>query len=209
MKYDSDEISEAALLLATTKSAALPKSLEAELLKSADEFGSEVRFSTTKGAAVGMDNVIPMARARAKTPTWVWGAWAAAAAVIFVGVHSWKGAASTQAKLAAPVVEPSEWKLVNGAREAVATVARADGARKGTLAVLVPLRGPSRYQIWVSPSDREGAVSVGYFQCPESCKGQSFPLTLPIEPIRSLWLTQSDGVSSSLKDELTVLATGN
>ena len=205
MKYEKDEIAEAALRLASTKSVPVPKSLEAKLRASAAEFGSEVRFSTTKGAAVGVDNVIPLSAARAKTPVWVWAGWAAAAAVVFFIVHAWKAAP----RFAAPVAEPTEWRLSNAAHETVATVARANEASRGTLAVHRGVQGPGYYQVWVSDSGRERAVSVGYFQCSGSCEGQTFPVTLPAPPIRSIWLTHGENVTTELKAELAVVASGN
>jgi hypothetical protein len=195
MKYDDDELAEAALLLAHEDAEhPMPAHLEKKILARGRDVSSEIRFSTTKAAAVEIEAPIPLPRPR-RSPLRTWGAWLAAAALVAVTVYQWR-AHDLQREMptAATQAYPSSLTVRGADGVAVADVRWNDGSREGRIDVVaLPANAPGeRYQLWLSTGDAASAIEVGAFTCAGECRTRAFALREPpgLGRVARAWITR-------------------
>lgn len=197
MKYDDEELALAAVLLAHEPGdAPMPEALERTILAQGRSFAADVRFSTTKAAAVAMTP--PAAVAKPRSFAREWGAWVAAAACFAFGVYEWRvsvlsheaaerAVASARAALSSTVLgqDPS------GATRF--SLRWSDETRSGEVRVMgLPDSAPGeRYALWLSSGEAADAVPVGSFTCRGDCAERPFEVRASGElgPLRHAWLT--------------------
>lgn len=196
MTYEDEELAEAALLLSTTEvDRKMPASLQRAILDRGKVVASEVRFSTTKAAALAVDEAPDEhdARAVVRRPSFArrWGGWLAAAACFSIVVYQWRvhtlaehaRLAAAQAAHLIPVSDAAGVVVAEVApRDALVTVR------------LLPANAPGeRYELWLSPAGPDQAVAVGSFVCNGECRERPFALqrTLPLSPMKRAFITQN------------------
>jgi hypothetical protein len=202
MKYDDEELAAAALLLAHVEPHPMPRDLRRKLEVQGIAMASEVRFTTTKAAAVvgpAPERVGPHGSSLR-----TWGGWLAAAACFAALVYQWRvhaieqGArviAAASAPAAAGAGEPFDVRGADGSTLAV--VSWDPVTREGRIssrALAANARG-EHYVLWMSPGDASRAVPVGAFACTDgtdgthTCAEKAFgPTTL--SSVASVWLTR-------------------
>ena len=200
MTYDDDELAEAALLLGhTDPTVAMPRDLERKIAAQGRELAAEVRFTTTKAAAMSLVTEPPPARRRA-SPLRTWGGWLAAAACVAVVVYQWRvrdieRAAADGAKAAVSVSRNASITLRSRAGVAVAEVTWDAASRSGqaTIASLEANAPGEHYVLWLSESDDAHAIAVGAFGCDVECRAKAFALRAPqsLATVHAVWLTRS------------------
>lgn len=215
MKYDEDELAEAALLLAHHDPASrMPADLEKKILAQAAVVASEIRFTTTKAAAIAVEEPlaepVPIRGSLLRT----WGGWIAAAACFAFAVYEWRietlgRAAAERAASTASSPPPSDSSSTavsdivltahpQGAAAKRPPVGRihwdrATGAWQLTVADLASNGSGEQYRVWVSASDIEHAVPVGAFACTDDCKERILGLGAPLtrDTMKKVWLTRN------------------
>lgn len=207
MKYDGDELAEAALFLAQHDDATkMPAALEDKILAQGRTVASEVRFTTTKGAAVVLEEPLeepaPVRRSAVRT----WGGWIAAAACFAFAVYEWRlhliergeqGRASATAdnsapgERARPIAIPISSE--GGKRAGSLRWDEATTAWQITIEELAPVDRAEHYRVWVSPSDAAHAVPAGAFECARACRHETFALrgSLPRGSVKRVWVTRN------------------
>lgn len=168
MKYEDDELAEAALLLAHAAADArmpggrMPSALEAKILATGTESVQRNRFSTTKAGAVAVDaspEVVPIRRSSARA----WSGWFAAAACVAVTVYAWRSTTlerEARERVAASAREGgaiTTLVLRNEAGASVADVVVASDAT-GEITLGAVGSGAVRYELWLSAGDRKSVV---------------------------------------------------
>jgi hypothetical protein len=229
MKYDDDELAEAALFLAAAGSATearaetdavqglppIPASLEERLLLQGRAIAADVRFTTTKAAAMALeDDVEGDVDSRPARSRWTarasadrsrrWVGWLAAAACFAFAVYEWRSAAVDRRAATPPPAPPPSVVVAEGSTlkartpqgDVVAVLSFAPGARAGeVVALALPPNLPGEhYRVWLSKTnDRAGAIPVGSFRCAEACRDRRFTTTespeLQLDGVRGIWLT--------------------
>ena len=176
MKYDDDELAEAALLLAHVEPAGqMPKALENVILEQATHTVAEVRLSTTKVGAVAVDEPdAPVAPVRRLSFARRWGGWLAAAACFSIVVYQWRLHALSATQAARPVSSPDAIAIRSPAGLVLARVTPREAIV--TIEVLPENVPGERYELWLSPAGPERAVAVGAFVCKEECRSRAFTL---------------------------------
>lgn len=186
MKYEDDELAEAALFLAhhaDDRPARVPASLERELAASGARFAAGVRSSTTKSAVVTLDQDVEHER-EAPRGARAWVGWLAAAAAVALVVYGMRSATLPRApdRLAAR-------STVTG--EPVADVVAEKQVAAVTIAVL-PATGPGEeYRLWLSSGDAAQAVAAGAFSCESGCSNVRVEAPWPTGEPRALWITRA------------------
>jgi hypothetical protein len=216
MKYDDDELAEAALLLAHVEAdKAMPSALEKKIRERGEAAVAEVRFTTTKAAAVSVEpppEPIPLRPSSTRT----WAGWLAAAACVALVVYQWRSSA-IERSLAARVVEvpggsPIVLKSKDGAT--VGEVRWDPESHAGALAI-DDLRGSqsgSRFELWLSASDEAHAVGVGSFACLGACEPGVFRFEerQAVGTPKRAWLVRAKEFEvASLADREQILAEGS
>jgi len=201
MKYDDDELAEAAVLLAHAAEDArapagrMPSALEAKILATGTESVQRNRFSTTKAGAVAVDaspEVVPMRR----SSTRAWTGWFAAAACVAVTVYAWRSTTLEREARQRAAASARDGQVIatlvlrNGAGTAVADIAVASDST-GEITLGAVGSGGVRYELWLSTGAREQALPAGKLACVADCQGKRFHFTTHGEPVRAVWLTRS------------------
>lgn len=197
MTYEDEELAEAALLLATTQvDRKMPVSLERAILDRGSVVASEVRFSTTKAAALAVDEAhdeheAPRAIVRRPSFARRWGGWLAAAACFSIVVYQWRvHTLAEHARLAA--VQAA--RVIPVSNTAGVVVAEVDPRDALVTVRLLPANAPGeRYELWLSPAGPDQAVAVGSFVCNGECRARSFALqrTASLSPMKRAFITQN------------------
>jgi hypothetical protein len=211
MKYEDDELAEAALLLShVDREVPLAKALEDKLFAEGVQIASEARHTTSRLGAMEVNDA---PRATRSLPRNLWAphpAWYAAAAGVALVVHQ---AQIHRLTAASPVVEvavPTFPAVLRDARGIeVARVASQDAEHILQVQNLPASQAGDRYQLWISPGPRAQAVPVGFFTCKEACANASFRLPRhPAAPeLRSAWITLSRAEERSLAPGAHIVAT--
>lgn len=174
MKYDDDELAEAALLLAHVDAdQQMPRGLEDAILRRAADGAAGARLSTTKAGSVVVDEPEPRARVvRPASFARTWGGWLAAAACFSFVVYQWRvhslaahATASTTAAAVIALRDPSG-----------AVIGHVAAERAGVTVTLPANDAGERYELWLSTAGPDRAVAVGAFVCKEECRARSFSL---------------------------------
>lgn len=197
MKYDEDELAEAALLVAfQDTSRSMPAALEKKILAQGEAMVGEIRYSTTKGAAVSVEAEVEPIRPR-RSALRTWGGWFAAAAGFALVVYQWRAHTlerEVAARAAATRSQGQEVSLSGLDGTTIATVGWDVSRRGGEIRISkVAPNGPGeRYQLWLSASDAAHAVPAGAFSCDDSCTGRSFSFEgVPVDSLTGAFLTRS------------------
>jgi len=195
MKYDDEELAEAALLLAHVEPHPMPRDLRRKLEEQALAMAAEVRFTTTKAAAVV--GPAPELPSRA-SPLRTWSGWVAAAACFAALVYQWRvhaieqGArvsAAASANFAAGAEEPLAVRAPDGSTLAVVSWdPRTREGRISPRALAANTKG-EHYVLWMSPGDVSVAVAVGAFVCDAACAEKAFGPTA-LSSVAGAWLTR-------------------
>jgi len=177
MKYDDDELAEAALLLAhVAPDRAMPEALEAKIAAQGEAVAAEVRFSTTKAGALVQPAAAPERQRATRLGSFGFAGWLAAAACFALVVYQWRSHAIEQEsrRLAAATAGPAEVgaiqiPLVDPRGVRIGEV-RYQASKRGHLVVahLAPSSASEHYRLWLSESDAAHAVAVGAFVCLEA-----------------------------------------
>jgi hypothetical protein len=214
MKYDDDELAEAALLLAHAREEQeMPRGLERKLLAQGRAVASEVRFTTTKAAAVVVEEASdPLLRPRSIVRTW--GGWFAAAACVAFLVFQWRTRAIEHetAKLTASVASTSSVIDLKDHAGTVVGVVRWDSAAglvRLTLAGLPSSASGEHYRLWLSSSDAAHASAAGAFSCADGCEGRVLDAAGRADVPRAAWLTRNAvGEVTALPEASRTIAEG-
>lgn len=186
-----EELVEAAVLLAHVEEREMPEALERKILAQSRAIASEVRFTTTKSAAVAVES-LPASPGPRPSLLRTWGGWLAAAACFAMAVYAWRRqtlehehAMRVAAASAASVV------LTDGRKQRVARVRPdVDGGRAELVIDALPPHGPDEeYRLWISGDDAAAAKAVGAVTCAGGCEGRVLTLPRASGGIRSAWLT--------------------
>lgn len=200
MKYDDEELAEAALLLAHVEPRPMPRELRRKLEEQGQAMAVEVRFTTTKAAAVVGPAPEPLpARASALR---TWSGWLAAAACFAAFVYQWRvhalvgamdqGAAIRAAASARVTASAGESLAVRAPDGTTLALVKWDGAaREGRLSPqgLAPNGPGEHYVLWMSSGDASVAVPVGAFVCDAACAEKAFGPTA-LSSVAGAWLTR-------------------
>ena len=207
MKYDGDELAEAALFLAQHDDATkMPAALEEKILTQGRAVASEVRFTTTKSAAVVLEEPLDEPAPVRPSAVRTWGGWIAAAACFAFAVYEWR----------LHVIERGEQGRVSASadtsgpgertRPIAIPISSEGGGRAGslrwdeatttwqiTIEDLAPVDRAEHYRVWVSPSDAAHAILAGAFDCAHACRQQTFALrgSLPRGSVKRVWVTRN------------------
>jgi hypothetical protein len=216
MKYDDDELAQAALLLADAASHAkahenLPDDLEERLLLQGRAVAADVRFTTTKAAAIAVDDDVeaspPSIRRLPVRPrsTAAWVGWLAAAACFAFAVYEWRSSnlerrTASERPAPAPSTAPA-LEARSPAGQVVALLAFAPGERSGEVTVrsLPPNQPGEHYRVWLAPRGRAAAIPAGSFRCAEACRDRRFATSesteLQLAGTRGIWITHETETS--------------
>jgi hypothetical protein len=210
MKYDDDELAEAALLLAQVdREVPLSRTLEDKLHAQGTRIASEARYTTSRLGAMEVDGApsgaVPRAPSRWSPPP----AWYAAAAGIALLVHQLRGHQLTVASQAAeppPAAFPAVLVDANGAE-----IARITTNESTPMLVVRQLPRPhtgDRYQLWVSAGTRDQAMPVGFFKCQAACADASFRISPEVTKrgFRAAWISASPGEQLTLGPAANIVA---
>lgn len=213
MKYEDDELAEAALLLAHQSElqkmpADLEKRIEAQGRAAVGT--SRPQVTTTRGAAVAIEaeprRIEPRGRLRE------WAPWLIAAACFALVVYQWRLSSLHQgARSTASATAAVETPLKDGAGRVVALVRWQTLGAEGELRVVSGLPGPAgeRYRVFATETDPARAVSLAEFRCADECSGKRVVLpTTPRWGKGRLLLTRHPSELPTWTGETTVLAEG-
>ncbi len=211
MKYDDDELAEAAILLAHEDvSQDMPPALQEQILAQASAAAAEVRFTTTKGAAVVVEEPLEEPTPR-RSVVRTWGGWFAAAACVAFAVYHWRvhtlepSTTTAAARPSASAASPREIALEAASGGRIGSV-RWDAA-SSTWVVAVGGLGRTaedeHYRVWLSSTDAEHATAVGSFSCSGDCGERTFSIgsDVSVDSVRRVWVTRGpriDPVSAPL-----------
>lgn len=210
-----EELAEAALLLAHVEARPMPEALERKIIAQSQAIASEIRFTTTRSAAVVVDTPVPEVVVHGRSALRTWGGWIAAAACFALAVYSWRREALEREHTAraAAAAAASTIFLVDHHGQTLARVHLAHDAEPGEL-IVDALPSPSageEYRLWLSPDDVTGAVAAGALACAEPCAGRV--VAVPSRPLarsaRAAWLTrETRGEASGSPAPSRVVAEG-
>jgi len=225
MKYDDEELAEAALLLASISSEELsskmPRALEQKIIKGGRAITSEIRSSTTQAGVISLEALPEPSLPSLRRRSLAWVGWLAAAACIAIGVYRWR-VASIESDLARTAAS-SEIEL-----RPTLELSSADGVTKLTLLAKGENRGgrlqivslptdlaSQRLTLWVSRAGAETATPVGSFSCggpnDVECSRRALDFTsegIAIGEIRTAWVTKGDVPAQIREGEANVVARG-
>ena len=204
MKYDDDELAEAALLIAHTPDAGpMPAELEDRILGKAPAIATEVRFSTTKGAAVAVEAPTPIAERRPRSGMSAWVGWLAAAACFAFAVYEWRSATLRQGAAPVTAAPTLELRDADGRVRGGVACDASGGECRLTVAELAPNAAGEHYRLWLSGSDAEHAIAVGAVTCATTCVERELrvPQARSLERVTAAWITheRADGAPPSLE----------
>jgi hypothetical protein len=212
MKYDDDELAEAALLIAHTPDAGpMPAELEERILGKAPAIATEVRFSTTKGAAVAVEAPTPIGEGRPRSGVSAWAGWLAAAACFAFAIYEWRSAGLRHGVEPARVTATQTLELRDPTgRVRGGVVCDADGSEcRLTITELPTNADGEQYRLWLSGSDAERAVAVGALTCTAACVERELrvPQVPGLQRVNAAWITheRADGSAPSLDVARVVL----
>lgn len=190
-----EELAEAAVLLAHVESQAMPPALERKIVAQSQAIASEIRFTTTRSAAVVMEAPEPGPPARQPSAFRTWGGWIAAAACFALAVYSWRREAIEREHAGrVPAAATTSIALHDRAGVVVARVRPAHDTEPGELLVdaLPPPGAGEEYRLWLSEGDASSAIAAGALVCADACADRV--IALPGQPsmalFRDAWLTR-------------------
>ena len=204
MKYDDDELAEAAILLALEEqNEPVPAALASTILAQGKAIAADVRFTTTKGAALSVEPEMEVkALRRPNVAAWV--GWAAAAACFAFGVYEWRiSSLSRGAPARSETASPSALVVRDGAGAEIAAVVREDADHGALRVVKLPANtAGEHYRLWLADGDASRARVVGTFDCATECQRVDFGVdkeSIPTRPTQA-WIThnRADEPASSL-----------
>lgn len=170
MKYDDDELAEAAILLGLVEQTdPLPVALRAKILERGRSAVAEARYTTTKAAALSLEHEAEPVRRSTNVAAWV--GWLAAAACFAFGIYQWRASSLLHvgAARATSVLRDSAGKEMG-------TVSLDDTGRGELVVAALPANTPGEhYRVWISPRGAESRV-VGTFVCESPCTRRAFAL---------------------------------
>ena len=213
MTYDDDELAAAALLLAYHESQAqadlpsMPGALERKLLAQGRAHASEVRYSTTKAAAVSVEASVQFLPSPASRVSG-WVGWLAAAACVAFAVYQWRIASL---RVEPPTLARSVPSLE--ARDASgAGVAELQAGPEGELMIrkLPANVAGEHYRVWTSTSASNEPVPAGSFACAEACSQRAVSGVLLPGTVQGLWITKNKATDAWTRpDEKVTIAEGH
>ena len=229
MKYDDDELAEAALLLAYNEAEEaerpappMPAALEKKILAQGRSIASDVRYSTTKAGALALE--AEERPPEPAVPARAWIGWLAAAACFAFAVYQWRltslereamRSAASSSLAAAPLVEARD---PDGKLLAALYASPGSAAGEVRVARLPASVAGEEYRVWLSPGDARSAVPAGSFACAEECRQLVFSVSAAgraaslgsVDATRSLWLTRNKTSDPwSLEDLRPVIGEGH
>ncbi len=213
MKYDDDELAEAALLLAYHEShdqpgaPSMPRALEQKLLEQGRAHASEVRYSTTKAAAVAVDPVAPAGPSKVSR-IGGWTGWLAAAACFAFAVYEWR---LSSLQTTVPVTaRATPWLEARDATGREVAELGAGGEPEITVTSLPANVAGEHYRIWISTSAARSPAAAGSFVCTEACRQRVLTGALPKTGIQGLWITRNRTIDPwTSPDEKMTIAEGH
>jgi|GEM_PF-5834379 len=220
MKYDDDELAEAALFLAAHAAVEheppMPAALERKILAKGLATVTEARFSTTKAGVVSIEPAPPAPPATRRQLLTTWAGWIAAAACFAFAVYEWRAStvtrgAHTSSVAASSSKPPSHLLGPDGSRVAEVTWDADEAGGRIDVLRMPPADARVTYALWLSSDGADAAEAVGSFACDHDCSDRSFRFAQRLREGKSprrLWLARVRPESPTTLDESLVVGRG-
>lgn len=196
MKYEDDELAEAAVLLASVEAnEVMPSELKRRILENAPSDArrepAPAGLSTTKGAAIEVDApVLPFRPRPARASVREWAGWIAAAAVVALAVFHLRSRAVERAQPRLAASSEATTELVGAAGRRVAAVRVVGNELHITVTDLPVTNAGESYWVWMAVENEASPKLVGSFACSQSCTGETFRVS-DATSARTIWMTRS------------------